>query len=53
VAASAARDQQRLEPINSQLRFITRRAFAFHSPHAAIALWMLSVGGLYPTLPGR
>lgn len=43
----------RIEQVNTQLRLITRRAFGFHSPHAAIALAMLSLGGLCPPLPGR
>jgi transposase len=43
----------RVEQVNTQLRLITRRAFGFHSPHAAIALAMLSLGGLCPPLPGR
>jgi transposase len=43
----------RVEQLNTQLRLITRRAFGFHSPHAAIALAMLSLGGLCPTLPRR
>jgi transposase len=43
----------RIEQLNTQLRLITRRAFGFHSPHAAIALAMLSLGGLCPPLPGR
>jgi transposase len=43
----------RVEQVNSQLRLITRRAFGFHSPHAAIALAMLALGGLCPPLPGR
>ena len=43
----------RIEQVNTQLRLITRRAFGFHSPHAAIALAMLSLGGLCPSLPGR
>ncbi|MGH8566382.1 MAG: ISL3 family transposase [Gammaproteobacteria bacterium] len=43
----------RVEQINTQLRLITRRAFGFHSPHAAIALAMLALGGLCPPLPGR
>jgi transposase len=43
----------RIEQINTQLRLITRRAFGFHSPHAAIALAMLSLGGLCPPLPDR
>jgi transposase len=43
----------RVEQLNTQLRLITRRAFGFHSPHAAIALAMLALGGLCPPLPGR
>ena len=43
----------RIEQVNTQLRLITRRAFGFHSPHAAIALAMLALGGLCPSLPGR
>jgi transposase len=43
----------RVEQINTQIRLITRRAFGFHSPHAAIALAMLKPGGLCPPLPDR
>jgi transposase len=43
----------RVEQANTQIRLITRRAFGFHSPHALIALAMLTLGGLCPTLPGR
>jgi transposase len=43
----------RVEQVNTQLRLITRRAFGFHSPQAAIALAMLALGGLCPPLPGR
>jgi transposase len=43
----------RVEQANTQLRLITRRAFGFHSPDAAIALAMLALGGLCPPLPGR
>ena len=43
----------RVEQVNTQMRLITRRAFGFHSPDAAIALAMLSLGGLCPPLPGR
>lgn len=32
---------------------ITRMAYGFHSPHALIALAMLSLGGHRPGLPGR
>lgn len=43
----------RVEQANTQIRLITRRAFGFHSPHALIALAMLTLGGLCPQLPGR
>lgn len=43
----------RVEQVNTQLRLITRRAFGFHSPHAAISLAMLALGELCPPLPGR
>jgi transposase len=43
----------RVEQINTQIRLITRRGFGYHSPHAVIALAMLSLGGLCPPLPGR
>jgi transposase len=43
----------RVEQANTQIRLITRRAFGFHSPHALIALAMLTLGGLCPPLPGR
>jgi len=42
----------RIEQINNRPRLITCRAFGFHSPHAAIALAMLSLGGLCSSLPG-
>jgi len=41
----------RVEAINTQIRLITRRAFGFHSPDALIALAMLSLAGLCPSLP--
>lgn len=41
------------ESTNTKIRLITRRAFGFHSPHALIALAMLTLGGYKPTLPGR
>lgn len=41
----------RVEAINTQIRLITRRAFGFHTPEALIALAMLSLGGLCPSLP--
>jgi transposase len=41
----------RVEAINTQIRLITRRAFGFHSADALIALAMLSLAGLCPSLP--
>jgi transposase len=41
----------RTEQINTQLRVIARRAYGFHTPEALIALGMLSLGGLCPSLP--
>jgi transposase len=41
----------RVEAINTQIRLITRRAFGFHSPDALIALAMLSLASLCPSLP--
>ena len=43
----------RIEAINTTLRLISRRAYGFHSAQALIALAMLTVGGLRPSLPGR
>lgn len=43
----------RVEAINTQIRLITRRAFGFHSANALIALAMLSLADLCPSLPGR
>lgn len=43
----------RVEAVNTKLRLLTRIAFGFRSPEALIALAMLSLGGLCPTLPGR
>ncbi len=43
----------RIEQANTRIRLITRRAFGFHSPDALIALAMFTLGGLYPSLPGR
>jgi transposase len=42
-----------IESVNTKIRLITRIAFGFHSPHALIALAMLSLGGHKPVLPGR
>jgi len=41
----------RVEAINTQIRVITRRAFGFHSADALIALAMLSLADLCPSLP--
>jgi transposase len=41
----------RVEAINTQIRLITRRAFGFHSADALIALAMLSLADLCPSLP--
>jgi Transposase len=41
----------RVEAINTQLRLITRRAFSFHTPDALIALAMLTLADLCPSLP--
>lgn len=41
----------RVEAINTQIRLLTRRAFASHSPHAPIAPAMLSLADLCPPLP--
>jgi transposase len=43
----------RVEQVNTQIRLIIRRGFGYHSPHAVIALAMLTLGGLCPPLPGR
>jgi transposase len=43
----------RVEAANTTLRLITRRAYGFHSAEALIALAMLTLGGLFPPLPGR
>ena len=42
-----------IESTNTKIRLLTRMAFGFHSPHALIALAMLSLGGYCPPLPGR
>ena len=41
----------RLEAMNTKLRLLTRLAFGFHSHRPLIALAMLKLGGLAPTLP--
>jgi transposase len=43
----------RVEQVNPQIRLIVRRGFGYRSPEAVIALAMLSLGGLCPSLPGR
>jgi transposase len=43
----------RIESVNTKIRLITRIAFGFRSPHALIAMAMLSLGGHRPHLPGR
>lgn len=43
----------RVEAANTKLRLLTRLAFGFHSPEPLIALAMLRLGGLCPSLPGR
>lgn len=43
----------RVEAVNTKIRLLTRVAFGFKSPEALIALAMLSLGGLCPSLPGR
>jgi transposase len=42
-----------IESVNTKIRLLTRIAFGFRSPHALIALAMLSLGGNRPVLPGR
>ena len=41
----------RIEQVNTQIRLIARRAFGFHSAGALIALAMLTLAGLCPSLP--
>ena len=43
----------RIEAANTKIRLITRTAYGFKSPHALIALAMLTLGGYRPPLPGR
>lgn len=43
----------RVEAANTKLRLLTRLAFGFHSPQPLIALALMRLGGLCPTLPGR
>jgi transposase len=42
-----------IESVNTKLRAIARAAFGFHGPEPLIALGMLALGGLRPSLPGR
>jgi transposase len=42
-----------IESTNTKIRLLQRIAFGFHSADALIALAMLALGGLRPTLPGR
>jgi transposase len=44
-------NQGRTEALNNKVRLITRRAYGFHSAHAALALIMLSCGPITLTLP--
>jgi transposase len=43
----------RVEGLNTRMQLLTRVAFGFHSAKALIALAMLKLGGLCPSLPGR
>jgi transposase len=43
----------RIEATNTTIRSITRRAYGFHTPQPLIALAMLTLSKLRPTLPGR
>ena len=42
-----------IESTNTKIRLLTRIAFGFRSPEPLIALAMLALGGIPPTLPGR
>jgi transposase len=52
-AITANLSNARVEQINTQIRLIMRRGFGYHSEDAVIALAMLSLGGLCPSLPDR
>jgi transposase len=41
----------RVEQLNTQIRLLARQAFGFHSPRPLIALAMLKLAGLCPSLP--
>ena len=43
----------RVEQVNTQIRLIIRRGFGYHSPDAVIALAMLTLADLCPSLPDR
>ena len=43
----------RVEAVNTKIRLFTRVAFGFKSPETLIALAMLGLGGLCPSLPSR
>jgi transposase len=49
-AISHGLSNARIEQINTQIRLIARRAFGFHSPQALIALAMLKLADLCPSL---
>jgi transposase len=42
-----------IESVSTKIRLLTRIAFGFRSATALIALAMLSLSGVRPTLPGR
>lgn len=42
-----------VESVNTKIRLLMRQAFGFHSPEPLIALALLALGGLCPSLPGR
>jgi transposase len=45
------RSNGRHEGLNNKIRTMTRRAYGFHSPEAALALIMLTCGPTTLTLP--
>lgn len=44
--------QRQSRTLNQKIRVLARIAFGFHTPDALIALAMLALGGLCPSLPG-
>lgn len=42
-----------VESVNTKIRLLMRQAFGFRSPEPLIALALLALGGLCPSLPGR